>query len=61
MIRALLADRFKLEMHSETQQAAALNKVSAKPGKMRSALKLVPDREPIEIYVLDYVERPWGN
>ena len=61
MMRALLADRFKLKMHCETQQAAVLNMVSAKPGKTRLALKLVPDRESIEIYVLDHVERPSGN
>jgi uncharacterized protein (TIGR03435 family) len=61
MMRALLADRFKLKMHSETQQAVVLNTVSAKPGKMRLALKLVPDREPMEIYVLDHVERPSEN
>lgn len=61
MTRALLTDRFKLKIHSETPQTAVLNMVSAKPGKIRLALKLVPDREPMEIYVLDHVERPSGN
>jgi Protein of unknown function (DUF3738) len=61
MMRSLLAYRFKLKMHSETLQPAVLNMVSAKPKKMRLGLKLVPDREPIEIYMLDHVERPSGN
>lgn len=39
MMRSLLADRFKLAMHSETRQAALFGLVLAKPGKTGPQLR----------------------
>jgi Protein of unknown function (DUF3738) len=61
MMRALLADRFKLKMHSEAQHVPVLNMVPPEQGETGPALKLVPDKGPVEIYMLDHVERPSEN
>jgi uncharacterized protein (TIGR03435 family) len=46
MMRALLADRFKLKIHSETQQMAVLDLVPEKTGRLGPTLKAHPDDDP---------------
>lgn len=61
MMRALLAERFKLKMHTDTQHVTILNALAIKAGKTGPASNLLPNQEPVEVYVLDHVERPSGN
>ncbi len=46
MMRALLADRFKFAMHTETREVPVLAIVLAKPGKLGPALRLHPEGAP---------------
>ena len=48
MMRALLAERFKLKMHTESRDATVLAFVLVKPGKMGPQLQLHPADAPCE-------------
>jgi hypothetical protein len=49
MLRAMLEDRFKLKVHQET------------PELPPPALKLESTKAPVEVLVIDSVERPTAN
>ena len=66
MLQSLLAERFKLTVHYETREGPVFALVLARGDQPsvftalqeQLGLKLVPDRAPLSVLVVDHIERP---